>query len=139
MQEKKADSGLVNEVQLYLQSISAQDSLLQSYRILFIAMETILFALAFALHRNQNGLLLLPIICGLVFGVLWVIICNHRGWMIDKLKAETEQLVKCTNLESWFKLAYKARGEKWVPRFAFNMLSPALAIGLWIWLWVIWV
>jgi len=138
MQKKKADSGLVNEVQLYSQTISAQDSLLQSYRILFIAMETILFALAFALYDNQKGLLWLPIICGLFFGVLWLIICNHRGCMIDKLKAETEQLVKCTNLERWFKLAYKARGEKCVPRVTFNMLSPALAISLWICLWVVW-
>lgn len=133
MRNKSVNSELLNEFQLYLQAITSQDALLQSYRILFLTLEAILFALAFALLSiGLERFLWFPVLFGILFSILWIIICNHRGWIIDQIKKEAENLVNNTRLERLFKKAYRMPGEKTVPRFTFNILLPLIAVVLWL-------
>lgn len=141
------------KIQHYLQAISSQDSLLQSYRTLFLANETIFFGFAYFLYQPQNKeafkkLLWLPPTLGIFFCVAWIFVCSHRGWMIDSLKEELKTLInsgQTTNLKGWFDLsygkasseginllcAYIGHAEKWVPRLVFNLVFPIVALVIW--------
>lgn len=139
-----------DQIQSYLQCISSEDSLLQSYRILFIAIETIIFGLAYVLYKTGNIKTLAW--TGIAFCAIWMIVCIHRACIVDRLKDEIEQLLKgnCTDLKGWFNLAYGKASttecrklkylihtfgkplEKCIPRIIFNLVTPACIIILWI-------
>jgi len=145
-------------IQFYLQSISSQDSLLQSYRALFLGIEAVLFGLAYVLYQSRNeALIWLPAMIGIIFSFLWIFVCSHRGCMIDQLKKELKKLTngQTGDLKRWFELSYgkasseeclrikklgnligtyKGPSEKWIPRVCFNLFFPIFAISLWIWI-----
>jgi micrococcal nuclease len=83
------------QIQFYLHCISSQDSLLQNYRMLFIAIEAVFFGLAYVLDQNgSQELLKIPAIVGIILCFVWIFVCTHRGCMIDRLKKELKQLEK---------------------------------------------
>jgi len=132
MQKQSSSNELISKMSLYLQCISAQDTLLQSYRMLFIGTETILFALAFSfLQRPQKDFIVLSVF-GFSVCVFWIIVTNLRGRIIDKLKKKTKILAEESGLLDLFKLAYGSKGEKFLPRLTFNIILPLSAIGLWV-------
>ena len=141
-----------DQIQSYLQCISSEDSLLQSYRVLFIAIEAIIFGLAYVLYQTGNIKSLgIPAWTGIAFCAIWMIVCIHRACIIDRLKDELEQLLKgnCKDLKGWFNLAYGEAGiteckklknlirtfgmpaERCIPRITFNFVAPAVIIILW--------
>ena len=154
MQGKNNSKRSSGEIQFYLHCISSQDSLLQNYRMLFIAIEAVFFGLAYVLDQNgSQELLKIPAIVGIILCFVWIFVCTHRGCMIDRLKKELKQLCEGNNenLKGWFALSYgKASSEeclkkpknllhaflgpseKWVPRVVFNFISPLFLIILWI-------
>lgn len=154
MQNENNNKRSSDEIQFYLQCISSEDSLLQNYRMLFIAIEAVFFGLAYVLYQiGVEELLKMPAIVGIILCGVWIFVCTHRGCMIDRLKEELKQLREGNNenLKGWFELSYgKASSEeclkkssnllrafigpseKWVPRVVFNALSPLILIILWI-------
>ncbi|MCK4736771.1 MAG: hypothetical protein KAT65_30225 [Methanophagales archaeon] len=154
MQDENNSKKSSEEIQFYLHCISSQDSLLQNYRMLFIAIETVFFGLAYVLYQTgSREFIKIPAIIGIILCGVWIFVCTHRGCMIDRLKEELKQLCKGSNgnLEGWFALSYgKASSEeclknpinllrafigpseKWVPRVVFNFLSPLILLILWI-------
>lgn len=146
------------KIESYLHCISAQDSLLQNYRLLFIAIEAVFFGLAYALYQTSKAdLLYFPSIFGLSFCGIWLFVCIHRACMIDRLKRELGQLLQgdSINLQSWFDLSYGEAStaecsirnlknllgtfgmplEKFVPRITFNFISPIVMGIIWLWIW----
>lgn len=142
-----------DQIQSYLQCVSSEDSLLQSYRVLFLAIEAIIFGLAYVSYQTGNIKSLgIPASIGIAFCLIWMIVCIHRACIIDRLKDELQQLLKgsCTDLKGWFNLAYgkasttecrKLRNlihtfgrpaEKCIPRITFNFVTPAGIIILWL-------
>jgi hypothetical protein len=154
VQDKNNSKKSSEKIQCYLQCISSQDSLLQNYRMLFIGIEAVFFGLAYVLYQTgAQGLLKFSAIVGIILCCVWVFVCTHRGCMVDRLKEELKQLCEGNdrNLKGWFALSYgKASGEecfkklknlchafiehseKWVPRVAFNFISPLFLIILWV-------
>ena len=160
MPDKNNNKRSSGEIQFYLQCISAEDSLLQSYRMLFIAIEAVLFGWAYVLSPTKNiGGLPITACAGIAFCLVWMAVCIHRACIIDRLKDELKQLLKgnSTDLKGWFNLSYgeasttecnirkfknlyrslfgKPFGkphEKCIPRVTFNLVSPVGMIILWV-------
>jgi len=154
MQDKNYSKRSSEEIQFYLHCISSQDSLLQNYRMLFIAIEAVFFGLAYVLYQTgAQGLLKIPAIVGIILCGVWIFVCTHRGCIIDRLKEELKRLYEGNdgNLKGWFDLSYGeasseeclkkpgnllrafiGHSEKWVPRVSFNFISPLFLIILWI-------
>lgn len=113
-----------------------ENSLLQSYRALFIAIEAALFAVAFGLIKlfvNKGGELVGLGLGGLVIGIMWIIVCHAKGkevdgWRDQLTTAARQARVGCFSyLESGFGL----RAGR-VARYWFNWIMPILIIGIWI-------
>ncbi|MBE9593197.1 MAG: hypothetical protein IMF19_06925, partial [Proteobacteria bacterium] len=161
MSDKNNNKRSSGEIQFYLQCISAEDSLLQSYRMLFIAIEAVLFGWAYVLSPTKNiGGLPITACAGIAFCLVWMAVCIHRACIIDRLKDELKQLLakgNSTDLKGWFNLSYgeasttecnirkfknlyrslfgKPFGkphEKCIPRVTFNLVSPVGMIILWV-------
>ena len=143
----------------YLQAISSQDMLLQSYRALFLTLEAALLGLAFFLDQSGRGDLTFPALAGMTLGLVWILVCSHRGYMIDRLKEELKNAMegRTDNLKGWFDLSYGGgssgffswgivcnlvsatlRGppEKYIPRLSFNLIAPAIVIVIWVLVWI---
>lgn len=154
MSDKNNNKRSSGEIQFYLQCISAEDSLLQSYRMLFIAIEAVLFGWAYVLSQTGNiGELPIPACAGIAFCFVWMAVCIHRACIIDRLKDELKQLLtgNSTGLKGWFNLSYGEASttesnirkfknlcrsfgkpcEKCIPRVTFNLVSPVGMIFLW--------
>ena len=140
-----------NDIPHYLQIISAEDSLLQNYRGLFLAIQGAFFAIAFVLGQGGSiGYVKNMAKLGIAFGVLWIIVCCHRGSMIDNLKGELKDLMEnnTASLKGWYAWAYGKESnkclmpsnmirsfssplEKFIPRVSFNLVFPLILIVLW--------
>lgn len=154
MPDKNNNKRSSGEIPFYLQCISAEDSLLQSYRMLFIAIEAVLFGWAYVLSQTGNiGELPIPACAGIAFCFVWMAVCIHRACIIDRLKDELKQLLtgNSKGLEGWFNLSYGEASttesnirkfknlcrsfgkpcEKCIPRVTFNLVSPVGMIFLW--------
>jgi len=124
------------EVNIYISAMSMENSLLQSYRTLFLAIEAALFAANFALNQFSAEKFITGIeIAGLIIGFMWIIVCHAKGKDVDKWKTllleETEKEDCFSYMESRFSLA----GGK-VARYWFNWIMPVLVILLWVYIMV---
>lgn len=122
---------------IFLQAMSMENSLLQSYRALFIAIEAALIAMAFGLSTLfDNKWIELVGLGGLVIGIMWIIVCHAKGkevdgWRDQLTTAARQARVGCFSyLESGFGL-----GAGRVARCWFNWIMPILI--MWIWICVI--
>ncbi len=124
------------KVNIFLRAMSMENSLLQSYRALFLALEAALIAAAFALIRlyEEKGILGVGI-AGLVIGVMWIIVCHAKGNDVDKWRDCLLEVTKEGDLQGYFSYmesGFSLAGGR-VARYWFNWIMPILIIALWIW------
>lgn len=130
-----------HNVCIYLDAMSMENSLLQSYRMLFIALETVLFAAVFALLQLQLqlpegiGVLVIGVV-GLVVGVMWIIVCHAKGRDVDKWRTRLLEETSQGDLQGYFSYMESGldlAGGK-LARYWFNWIMPILIMGLWVWI-----
>ncbi len=133
-----------DKLQICWQAFSMENSLLQSYRMLFMMVEAALLALGFMLlDLNDGAWIWAPATIGFIVAIIWGVICHYkakdvdhwRDWItnpksvvgnncFDYLKPEVPK--------SWFKsLKIQFKGGR-VARWIFNYIMPGLVFLLWI-------
>ena len=131
------------KVNIFLRAMSMENSLLQSYRALFLALEAALIAAGFALIRLSEGKSIVGVgiaglvigIAGLVISVMWIIVCHAKGNDVDKWRDRLLEVTKEGDLLGHFfymKSGFSLAGGR-VARYWFNLIMPILIIVLWIW------
>lgn len=124
------------KISIYLRAFSMENSLLQSYRSLFTGIEAALFAFVFALIKLFNGRWVLGIgVCGILIGVMWIIVCRAKGKDVDlwrdSILAETKEKNEIKDCFTYLNGKSIFSGGK-VARIWFNLIMPFLIILLWI-------
>ena len=124
------------KVNIFLRAMSMENSLLQSYRALFLALEAALIAAAFTLIQlfEEKGIVGVGI-AGLVIGVMWIIVCHAKGNDVDKWRNRLLEVTKEGDIQGYFsymKSGFSLAGGRFV-RYWFNWIMPILIILLWIW------
>lgn len=81
-----------------------QDSLLQQYRLIFIATETILVSATAFIPKESFSWIFLFFIAGLIVIFVWVFVCKFRGacvafvqWMILRAEKDLMKISRVTN------------------------------------------
>ena len=127
----------IDKIRICLQGLTMENSLLQSYRLLFMAIEAALFALGFVLLQIYQGKGLWWIaIFGWLVAILWGIMCYFKAKDIDRWRNRLLKVVGKVGLSEWFeylKPGFKFAGGR-IIRWVFNYLMPLLVIGLWVFL-----
>ena len=121
----------------YLSKMVHEDTLLQNYRTLFIALQAILFGFSIALLGNRAGEIIWLGIAGIVFIIAWILICHFRARELDAWRAKLMEVTKGTDVGAFL---YGRWGtSKVIPlaRYTFNYAVPALLLIAWILLIVI--
>lgn len=124
------------KVNIFLRAMSMENSLLQSYRALFLALEAALIAAGFALIGFSEEKSIVGVgIAGLVIGVMWIIVCHAKGNDVDQWRDSLLEMTKEGDLQGYF--SYMKSGLSLVggrvARYWFNWIMPILVIVLWIW------
>ena len=123
-----------DKLQVCWQAFSMENSLLQSYRTLFMMVEAALLALGFVLLEvyEGTGILFLAVISWLVI-LIWVIICEAKGKDVDRWMNRIVSLQSVTGTD-WFE--YLKPGVKFsggrLARYLFNYAIPLVIIVLWV-------
>jgi len=124
------------KVNIFLRAMSMENSLLQSYRALFLALEAALIAAAFALIRLYEEKCILGVgIARSVIGGMWIIVCHAKGNDVDKWRDCLLEVTKEGDLQGYFSYmesGFSLAGGR-VARYWFNWIMPILIIALWIW------
>ncbi len=119
-----------------LRAMAMENSLLQSYRALFIGIETVLLASAFALSRPNIAMVeevWVFGVVGLALCALWIVVCRAKSKDVDKwMKYLTEEAME-KEFFSYMKAGWVFRGGRFA-RPWFNEVMPSLIIALWIWM-----
>lgn len=122
------------KLQLCWQAFSMENSLLQSYRTLFMMVEAILLALGFVLLQAYGGAgILVPAIIGWIVAVIWVIMCEAKGKDVDRWMERIISLQPVTGT-AWFeylKPGVKLPGGR-IARYLFNYAIPLVIVVLWV-------
>jgi len=127
----------IDKIRICLQGLTMENSLLQSYRVLFMAIEAALFALGFVLLQiyQSKGLWWIAIL-GWLVAILWGIMCYFKSKDIDRWRNRLLKVAGKVGLSEWFeylKPGFKFAGGQ-IIRWVFNYLMPLLVIGLWVFL-----
>lgn len=102
-QQKKASTvNWPDKAQFYLQGMSMENSLLQSYRMIFGAIEAILFfvwlqpSLITWFQPPSRS----PLVAGLgiTFCIAWVLVCLHRGRQVTAWKRKVVEVTRRTEV-----------------------------------------
>lgn len=124
------------KINIFLTAMSMENSLLQSYRMLFLGLEAALIAARFALIRSDEGGDTLGIgVAGLVVGIIWVIVCHAKGNDVNRWRKHLLDETGGGDLKGYFsymKSGFSLAGGE-VARCWFNWIMPILIIALWIW------
>jgi hypothetical protein len=127
------DKGLIENVQLYHNSMAVQESLLQWYRASFIALEAALFTFAYFIRTFDLCLIGIPASVGIIGCFIWWAVCTQRTNLIDKQRCEIERLVQDTNLETWYDIyLYTDRFRRKIAQHVFNVGLPIIVGLLWV-------
>lgn len=122
-QQKKATSAdWTGKAQFYLQGMSMENATLQSYRMIFGAIEAILFLVWFQLPLGNP----LIVIIGIVFCIAWVLVCLRRG---EEVTAWRNEVIKATRRTE----AGRFIQERFGPKSKFKRLWQRVA-GARVWL-----
>lgn len=124
-------------VEIFQQCLSMENSLLQSYRSLFLTFEVILLTLGVGLlAMGKEGYILIPVIIGLVFCfAFWPISSWGRG-RVDYWRDIIFGEVQGTYLEEIFEIYRPVN--IWLipspasPRFWFDVVSPVIMGTIWV-------
>ena len=116
-----------------LRAMAMENSLLQSYRALFIGIETVLLASAFALSRPNMAMadkVWVVGVIGLAFCAFWIFVCTAKGKDVDKwMKYLTKEAME-KEFFSYMEAGFTSQGGRFARPF-FNKLMPGLIIVLW--------
>ena len=127
-------------IQLHYDRLVHNDSVMHWYRALFIAIETILFAAAFAIYGDDEWADLLRTeviiggigIIGCIVCFSWILICEQRGRVVDAMNDKIRNLINGDkDLEDWFE-AGRSRRQSEIARWFFNRISPVGVIVAWV-------
>ena len=140
MKEENGDTedNLLELMGKYHQGYSTETQLLQTYRMIFLALQAILFAGAFALPRvYEMGMMHVVLmtgitLIGLLFLIMWIFVCKKRSSRAEKWRDEITNLTTTENSpEDKFKvLCQKDQSLFWM-RIGFNFLMPVFLILGW--------
>jgi hypothetical protein len=127
-----------DRLQIAWQAFSMENSLLQSYRVLFMMVEAALLALGFMLLELYEGAWIwAPASSGFIVAVLWGIICHYKGKDVDEWRDRIINLKSAVG-NDWFE--YLKPGVKFpggrIARWIFNYIIPGLVFLLWIFITV---
>ena len=130
----------IEKANFYLTGMFYDDSLLQSYRLIFMALEAILFGFALALFKGHTIIVSCVAVVGIFCGILWICTCHHRGrevwaWRDKALSALANTEIGQFLAERW--KGANRRGENMtfmhgLTRIVLNYLFPAIVIVIWI-------
>ena len=137
MKEENGDTedNLLELMGKYHQGYSTETQLLQTYRMIFLALQAILFAGAFALtYLYEMGKMYVVFLMtgvtaiGLVLLITWSIVCEKRSGRAEKWRDEITNLTSTENSpEDKFKnLLCQKDWSLLLMRFVFNILMPAV-------------
>ena len=141
MKEENGDTedNLLELMGKYHQGYSTETQLLQTYRLISLALQAILFAGAFALHRvyemgwMQVLLMSGVTLIGLLLLFMWFFVCRHRSLRAEKWREAIAKLPTTENSpEEKFKVLCKEDPLLDWMRFGFNILMPAVLIIGWL-------
>ena len=123
-----------DRLQIAWQAFSMENSLLQSYRALFMMVEAALLGLGFVLVQFFNGAWILVLsIIGCIVIVIWILVCEFKKRDVDRCRNRIIELKSLAG-EDWLK--YLKRGFSPsggnIARYIFNYVIPILIVGLWI-------
>ena len=119
-----------DRLQIAWQAFSMENSLLQSYRVLFMMVEAALLGLGFVL---DGAWILAPCIIGCTVAVTWILVCEFKKRDVDRCR---DRIIELESLlgEDWLK--YLKRGFSPsggnIARYIFNYVIPILIVALWI-------
>jgi len=138
-EEEKFAKGL-----FYLTGMFYHDQILQSYRMIFIGIQAVLFGFAYGLKEWSDGTGLEGVAAvGLAFCVLWIIITFRRGMYVwvwrDRLLATMDGTEAGDFLRKWEK-GMGARGTliRLITRYIFVFFLPSAIMVVWAVLLAIW-
>ncbi len=121
------------KLQVCWQAFSMENSLLQSYRMLFLMLEAALLALGFVVFQIGGAWILVPAVIGWIVALIWVIICEAKGKDVDRWMNRIVSLQSVTGTD-WFE--YLKPGVKFsggrLARYLFNYAIPLVIIVLWV-------
>ena len=140
-----------DKLQICWQAFSMENSLLQSYRMLFMMVEAALLALGFMLLELYEGAWIwAPATCGWAAAIIWGIICHYKGKDVNKWRNRILELkpkiardwfdyLKLKVPKDWFKHPTQWPKYLWVQfqgggiaRYIFNYIIPGLLFLLWV-------
>lgn len=130
------------KLNIALRAMAMENSLLQSYRALFIGIEAALLASAFAFIKLKVWNVLLGVsIAGLIINGMWIATCVFKGKDVDKWMNYLRENSQGTDLQGQFdymKSGITFEGGR-IARHWFNEVMPGLIIALWtfflVWNW----
>ncbi len=121
------------KLQVCWQAFSMENSLLQSYRMLFLMLEAALLALGFVVFQIGGAWILVPAVIGWIVALIWVIICEAKGKDVDRWMNRIVSLQSVTRTD-WFE--YLKPGVKFsggrLARYLFNYAIPLVIVLLWV-------
>lgn len=141
MKEENGDTedNLLELMGKYHQGYSTETQLLQTYRMIFLALQAILFAVAFALMQGYEMskmyvfLMTGVTVSGLWFLFMWIIMCKERSCRAEKWRDEITKLTTTENSpEAKFQVLCKKDWQLRLMRISFNFLMPAVLIVGWL-------
>ena len=125
-----------DRLQIAWQAFSMENSLLQSYRALFMMVEAALLALGFALIQYYKGVgILFPGIAGFITLVTWALVCEAKKRDVDRCRDRIIELQSRVGEEwsNYLQRRFSLSGGN-TARYIFNYVIPVLIAGLWIFL-----
>lgn len=146
------DNDKEKRIRLYLDTMAMNDQLMQWYRTLFLALETIIFAGVLTIHANEllpSWWVFMLAVIGIMLSFAGMWACVQRARVVDRQKKKIQDELydkdgkpKDPNddLADWFQIYNPIKGtaEKTLPRTVFNYASHVLVGGLLIfvlWQW----
>ncbi len=124
------------ETNIAVEAMSMENSLLQSYRTLFLGIEAGLLTVAFALlqFRVIHAMSTITIlgVVGLVFCGCWIVVCRAKGADVDGWMRHLTEISAEKGHFKYMKEGLGFQGGRFA-RHWFNEVMPSCVIGLWIW------
>lgn len=127
------------KISTFLSAMSMENSLLQSYRALFMAIEGALIASTITLIKLFEGSGIVWVgLAGLVIGIMWIIVCDAKGKDVDRWRNLLLKEAKKAHMYPYFsfmKSGFSLAGGR-IARYWFNWIMPILIIVFFILLMV---
>ena len=92
-----------DKVNIFLRAMSMENSVLQSYRALFFALEAALIAVRFALIQFSAEESTVAVgIGGVIIGLMWIVVCHAKGNDVNRCRDHLLDVTKEGDLAGCF-------------------------------------